>query len=227
MAALTQQQLVEAGAHFGEAKRKWNPKMKQYIYTDRKGFHIIDLKQTAAMSSEFYEEIRSAAMKGDVLFVGTKKQASSIIKEQAEEAGMPYVSNRWLGGMLTNLNTIKIRIKRLEELEKLFESDDINLYTKKEQMLMKKEQEKLDRFLGGIRNMPKTPSAIFVIDSIKEHNAIKEAKKLGIKVIGVADTDSNPEDFDVLLPANDDAIKSINLIVSFAAEAAKEGKASK
>ncbi|WOO87362.1 30S ribosomal protein S2 [Mollicutes bacterium LVI A0039] len=225
--ALTSKQLVESGAHFGENKKKWNPKMKEYIYTERKGFHIIDLQKAAKMSEVLYDEVKAAAETGEVLFVGTKRQASAIIERVATEVEMPFVANRWLGGMLTNLKTIQVRIKKLEELEALFASEDINYYTKKEQMLMQKEMEKLTRFLGGIRNMKVVPKAIFVVDSEKERNAILEAKKLGIKVFGIADTNSNPEDFDCFIPANDDAIKAIDLILTNMGEAVSEGTAAR
>ncbi len=225
--ALTSKQLVESGAHFGENKKKWNPKMKEYIYTERKGFHIIDLQKSSKMSEELYNEVKAIAETGDVLFVGTKRQASNIIERVANEVEMPFVANRWLGGMLTNLKTIQVRIKKLEELEALFASEDINYYTKKEQMLMTKEMEKLNRFLGGIRNMNVLPKAIFVVDSEKEKNAILEAKKLGIKVFGIADTNSNPEDFDCFIPANDDAIKAIDLILTNMGEAVSEGTAAR
>lgn len=225
--ALTSKQLVESGAHFGENKKKWNPKMKEYIYTERKGFHIIDLQKAAKMSEELYNEVKAVAETGDILFVGTKRQASAIVERVATEVEMPYVANRWLGGMLTNLKTIQVRIRKLEELEALFASEDINYYTKKEQMLMQKEMEKLNRFLGGIRNMNVVPKAIFVVDSEKEKNAILEAKKLGIKVFGIADTNSNPEDFDCFIPANDDAIKAIDLILTNMGEAVAEGTAAR
>jgi small subunit ribosomal protein S2 len=225
MAAITVKELVESGAHFGHQKRQWNPKMKQFIYTERKGTHIIDLQKSSEMSGELYEVIRDAAQKGDVLFVGTKKQASNTIKEVASKIEQPYVDNRWLGGTLTNLKTIKKRIARLIELERLFETGDIAVYPKKEQVLMRKEMEKLDRFLGGVRNMKTLPKAIFVVDSEKEHNAILEAKKLGIKVYGIADTNSDPDLFDKFIPANDDAIKAVNLIVGRMGEAVQEGKA--
>ncbi len=225
--ALTSKQLVESGAHFGENKKKWNPKMKEYIYTERKGFHIIDLQKASRMSEDLYNEVKAAAETGEVLFVGTKRQASAIVERVATDVEMPFVANRWLGGMLTNLKTIQVRIKKLEELEALFASEDINYYTKKEQMLMQKEMEKLNRFLGGIRNMNVVPKAIFVVDSEKEKNAILEAKKLGIKVFGIADTNSNPEDFDCFIPANDDAIKAIDLILTNMGEAVAEGTAAR
>ncbi len=225
--ALTSKQLVESGAHFGENKKKWNPKMKEYIYTERKGFHIIDLQKASKMSEDLYNEVKAVAETGDVLFVGTKRQASAIVERVATDVEMPFVANRWLGGMLTNLKTIQVRINKLEELEAIFASEDINYYTKKEQMLMNKEMEKLNRFLGGIRNMNVVPKAIFVVDSEKEKNAILEAKKLGIKVFGIADTNSNPEDFDCFIPANDDAIKAIDLILTNMGEAVAEGTASR
>ncbi len=225
--ALTSKQLVESGAHFGENKKKWNPKMKEYIYTERKGFHIIDLQKASKMSEDLYNEVKAVAETGDVLFVGTKRQASAIVERVATDVEMPFVANRWLGGMLTNLKTIQVRINKLEELEALFASEDINYYTKKEQMLMNKEMEKLNRFLGGIRNMNVVPKAIFVVDSEKEKNAILEAKKLGIKVFGIADTNSNPEDFDCFIPANDDAIKAIDLILTNMGEAVAEGTAAR
>lgn len=225
--ALSTKELVESGAHFGENKRKWNPKMREYIFTERKGFHILDLQKSSEMSETLYEQVKEAAIKGDVLFVGTKKQASNVIREVAQDTGMPFVDNRWLGGTLTNLKTIKNRIRRLIELEELFGSEDLNLYPKKEQVLMKKEMDKLDRFIGGIRDMKGLPKAIFVVDSEKEKNAIAEAKKLNIKVFGMADTNSNPEDFDCFIPANDDAIKSIALVVGYVGEAVKEGKSTR
>ncbi len=222
--ALKVKELVESGAHFGHQKKKWNPKMKQYIYTVRKGTHIIDLQKSSEMSVKLYDEVKLAATKGDVLFVGTKKQAKDAIKKYAIEAEQPYVDNRWLGGTLTNFKTIKKRIDRLDDLEALFNSEDINKYPKKEQMLMKKEMEKLDRFLGGIRKMNKMPKAIFVVDALNEKNAILEAKKLGIKVLGIADTDADPDVFDTFMPANDDAIKSVDLILSKMSQAVIEGK---
>ncbi|MGL4588991.1 MAG: 30S ribosomal protein S2 [Mycoplasmatales bacterium] len=222
MAIITVKELVETGAHFGHQKRKWNPKMREYIYTERKGTHIIDLQKSSEMSTELYNQVAESAKQGAILFVGTKKQASTIVREVAEKCEQPFIDSRWLGGTLTNLNTIRKRVQRLEELEALFASEDINLYPKKEQLLMRKEMEKLDRFLGGIRNMKKVPSAVFVVDSTKERNAILEAKKLGIKVYGMADTNSDPEDFDCFIPANDDAIKAIELIVKKMGEAITE-----
>lgn len=224
MAVITVKELVESGAHFGHQKKRWNPKMKQYIYTVRKGTHIIDLQKASAMSEELLESVKREAIKGDILFVGTKKQAKDAIKRYADECEQPYVDNRWLGGTLTNLKTIKNRINRIDELERLFESDKINSYPKKEQMLMKKEMDKLIRFLGGVRKMNKLPKAIFVVDSIKEKNAILEAKKLGIKVLGIADTDSDPDVFDVFMPSNDDAIKAVNVILGKISKTITEAK---
>ncbi len=222
--AITVKELVESGAHFGHQKKKWNPKMGQYIYTVRKGTHIIDLQKSSVMSEALYNEVKEQASKGDILFVGTKKQAKDAIKKYASEVEQPYVDNRWLGGTLTNFKTIKNRIQRLENLEALFNSEDINRYPKKEQMLMKKEMEKLDRFLGGIRNMNRMPKAVFIVDSLNEKNAIAEAKKLGIKVLGIADTDSDPDVFDTFMPSNDDAIKAVDLILSKMVKAVEEGK---
>lgn len=224
MAIITQTQLVESGAHFGHQRKRWNPKMKQYIYTVRKGTDIIDLKQSSKMSEQLYADVRACAQNGDVLFVGTKKQASETIKKVALATNQPYVDNRWLGGTLTNLKTIKVRVERLKELERLVETGEISVYPKKEQVLMNKEMAKLERFLGGVRDMNKLPKAIFVVDSEKEHIAILEAKKLGIKVFGIADTNSNPDLFDTFIPANDDAIKAVEVIVSFIGEAVLEGK---
>lgn len=221
---ITVKELVESGAHFGHQKKRWNPKMKQYIYTIRKGTHIIDLQKASKMSETLLNAVKSEAKNGEILFVGTKKQAKDSIKKYAEESGQPYVDNRWLGGTLTNLKTIKNRINRIDELENLFNSEDINKYPKKEQVLMKKEMDKLVRFLGGVRKMNRLPKAIFVVDSLKEKNAILEAKKLGIKVFGVADTDSDPDVFDVFMPSNDDAIKSVDLILGKVSKAIIEVK---
>lgn len=224
--AISVKELVESGAHFGHVRKRWNPKMREYIYTERKGTHIIDLQKSSKMSEELYNQVKLNASKGDVLFVGTKKQASTTIKAVATDCEMPYVDNRWLGGTLTNLKTIKNRINRIDELENLFESGDISMYPKKEQVLMEKELEKLTRFLGGVRKMNNLPKAIFVVDAEKERIAILEAKKLGIKVLGIADTNNDPDLFDCFMPANDDAIKAIELIVGKMGEAVKEGKAS-
>lgn len=222
--AITVKELVEAGGHFGHQKRKWNPKMSEYIFTERKGIHIIDAKKSCEMATPLLEQISNVAKNGNILFVGTKKQASALIEEIGKKTEQPYVSNRWLGGTLTNLKTIRKRVERLKELENLFETGDINVYPKKEQILMQKEMKKLERFLGGIREMNYLPKAIFVIDSENEKNAIREAKKLGIKVFGLADTNSDPEDFDYFMPCNDDAIKVIELVLNKVADAINEAK---
>ena len=222
--AITVKELVESGAHFGHQKKNWNPKMSEYIYTERKGIHIIDLKKSSEMSQVLEDAVAKTAKEGSILFVGTKKQASNIIKDIGLRTNQPFVNNRWLGGTLTNLKTIKKRVQRLKELENLFETGDIAVYPKKEQVLMKKEMVKLDRFIGGIRDMNYVPKAIFVVDSDNEINAIREAQKLGIKVYGIADTNSNPEDFDCFIPANDDAIKAIELILNKMADIITEAK---
>ncbi len=222
--AISVKELVESGAHFGHQRKRWNPKMKEYIYTERKGTHIIDLQKSSEMSKALYEAVKTSSAQGQILFVGTKKQATESIKAVAMKTGQPYVDNRWLGGTLTNLKTIKLRVNRLIELEGLFNSGGIEVYPKKEQVLMDKERVKLERFLGGVRTMNVVPKAVFIVDSVKEHNAIKEAKKLGIKVYGIADTDSNPNDFDCFIPANDDAIKAVDLILNKMADAILEGK---
>lgn len=223
--AITKTQLVESGAHFGHQRKRWNPKMKQYIFTERKGTHIIDLQKSSEMSQVLYDEVKAVAATGNVLFVGTKKQASDAIKAVATKTEQPYVDNRWLGGTLTNLKTIKNRVERLVYLEELLaDTDRLSAYPKKEQVLMQKEYAKLERFLGGVRDMKSMPKAIFVVDSEKEHIAILEARKLGIKVFGIADTDSNPDLFDCFIPANDDAIKSIDLILNYVGDAILEAK---
>ena len=222
--AITTKELVEAGAHFGHQKRKWNPKMREYIFTERKGIHIIDLKKSAEMFTRLEELVARAAKEGYILFVGTKKQASELIRQTGIKTKQPYVDNRWLGGTLTNLKTIKKRVARLKELEQLFETGDISVYPKKEQAQMQKELDKLNRFLGGIRDMDRLPRAIFVVDSENEKNAIREAKKIGIKVYGIADTNSDPSDFDYFVPANDDAIKAIELILNKIGDVVIEAK---
>ncbi len=223
--SITKTQLVESGAHFGHQRKRWNPKMREYIFTERKGTHIIDLQKSSEMSQVLYDQVKTVAVTGDILFVGTKKQASESIKLVAKKTNQPYVDNRWLGGTLTNLKTIKIRVQRLNDLEELFANEELlNAYPKKEQVLMQKEAAKLERFLGGVRKMEKLPKAIFVVDSEKENIAILEAKKLGIKVFGIADTNSNPDLFDCFIPANDDAIKAVDLILNYIGDAILEAK---
>lgn len=217
--------LLEAGVHFGHQTRRWNPKMKPYIFTERHGIYIIDLQKTISMLEQAYNYVRDLAAEGGViLFVGTKKQARDAIKEHAERCGMPYINYRWLGGMLTNWQTISKRIDRLVELERMAESGDLAFYPKKERMMLEKELEKLRRNLGGIRNMKKLPDAVFIIDTKKEEIAVREARKLGIPVVAVVDTNCDPDEVDVIIPGNDDAIRSANLLARTIADAVIEGR---
>ena len=225
MAVVAMKQLLEAGVHFGHQTRRWDPKMAEYIFQARNGIHIIDLQKTSKKLDEAYEFIRSQAEEGKtVLFVGTKKQAQECIKEAAEKCGMYYVDQRWLGGMLTNFKTIKTRIQRLKELEKMEEDGTFEVLPKKEVILLKKEMEKLERNLGGIKNMEEIPGVIFLVDPKKEHIAVLEAKKLGIPVIGLVDTNCNPEEVDYAIPGNDDAIRAVKLITDVMANAIIEGR---
>jgi len=225
MAVITMKQLLEVGAHFGHQAKRWNPKMKPYIFTERNGIHILDLHQTLGATETAYEFVRQISEEGGkILFVGTKKQAQEAIKEEAERAGGFYVNNRWLGGLLTNLNTIKTRVKRLKELEEM-EADGIldEAYTKKEAGLLRKEMAKLSKNLGGIKEMNTLPTALFVVDIKKEFLALEEAKKLGIPVIALIDTNVDPDLVTYKIPANDDAIRSIKLFAQVIANAAIEG----
>ena len=225
MAVITLKQLLEAGVHFGHHTRRWNPKMAEYIFTERNGIYIIDLQKTVGKVEEAYMFAREvAANDGKILFVGTKKQAADAIKEEAERCGMYYVNVRWLGGMLTNYKTITRSIKRLESLEKMSEDGTFNLLPKKEVAQLTKEMNDLERNLGGIKTMPGLPDAIFIVDPKKEHNAVLEAKKLGIPVIAIVDTNCDPDDADYVFPGNDDAIRAIKLISSVLADAVIEGK---
>ncbi|MFA5867663.1 MAG: 30S ribosomal protein S2 [Actinomycetota bacterium] len=218
--------LLEAGVHFGHQTRRWNPKMKKYIYTERNGIHIIDLEQSLDFIDKAYGFVKDVSTKGGmVLFVGTKKQAQEGIREQADRCDMPYVNQRWLGGTLTNFVTIKERLRRLEELEKKDESDDWGGLPKKTILQLKREKEKLAISLGGLRRMNKLPDIMFVIDGRKEALAIKEGRKLGTPIIGLIDTNSDPDDVDYIIPGNDDAIRSVNLIARVIADAVMEGKA--
>lgn len=222
---VTMKDLLEAGVHFGHQTRRWNPKMKPYIFTERHGIYIIDLQKTISMLEQAYNYVRDLAAEGGViLFVGTKKQARDAIKEHAERCGMPYINYRWLGGMLTNWQTISKRIDRLVELERMAESGDLAFYPKKERMMLEKELEKLRRNLGGIRNMKKLPDAVFIIDTKKEEIAVREARKLGIPVVAVVDTNCDPDEVDVIIPGNDDAIRSANLLARTIADAVIEGR---
>ena len=225
MSVVSMKQLLEAGVHFGHQTRRWNPKMARFIFTERNGIYIIDLQKTVQKVDEAYEFVRDLAAKGEsVLFVGTKKQAQNSIREEAERCNQFYVNERWLGGMLTNFRTIQTRIARLKELEAMFEDGTVEQYTKKEAMLMQRELQKLERNLGGIKDMKKLPGAIFVVDSKKEEIAVKEARKLGIPVIATVDTNCDPDVIDFPIPANDDAIRAVKLLTSKIADAVLEGR---
>ncbi len=225
MGVVQMKQLLEAGVHFGHQTRRWNPKMSEYIFTERNGIYIIDLQKTVKKIEEAYYFTRDiAADGGNVLFVGTKKQAQEAIKEEAERTGMYYVNARWLGGMLTNFKTIKQRIGRLFQLEKMAEDGTMDLLPKKEVIKLNLEKERLEKFLGGIKNMKNLPAAMFVVDPRKEKNAIAEAHKLGIPVIAIVDTNCDPEEADYPIPGNDDAIRAVKLIVSTIGNAILEGK---
>jgi len=223
MSVISMKQLLEAGVHFGHQTRRWNPKMATYIFTERNGIYIIDLQKTVKKVEEAYEFIRSTVAEGKhVLFVGTKKQAQETIKEEAERCGMYYVHERWLGGMLTNYPTILKRIQRLKELETMKENGTIEVLPKKEVAKLMGEAEKLERFLGGIKNMPGLPGALFVVDPRKEHIAIAEARRLGIPIVAIVDTNCDPDEIDYVIPGNDDAIRAVKLLTSKMAEAVLE-----
>ena len=225
MAVVAMKQLLEAGVHFGHQTRRWDPKMAEYIFQARNGIHIIDLQKTSKKIDEAYAFLKEQAEEGKtVLFVGTKKQAQECVKEAAEKSGMYYVDQRWLGGMLTNFDTIRTRVQRLKDLEKMQEDGTFEVLPKKEVILLKKEMEKLERNLGGIKEMDKIPGVIFLVDPKKEHIAILEAKKLNIPVIGLVDTNCNPEEVDYAIPGNDDAIRAVKLIADVMANAVIEGK---
>jgi small subunit ribosomal protein S2 len=224
MAVVTMRQLLEAGVHFGHQTRRWNPKMKRFIYGERNGIYIIDLQKTTGAIERTYAFLRDSVAKGGtVLFVGTKKQAQESIKAQAERVGMPYVNFRWLGGMLTNFTTIYKRLQRLKELESMVSSDATEVLPKKEVLKLKHEYEKLERNLGGIRDMTRVPSAIWVVDTRKEHIAVTEARKLGIPVVAILDTNCDPDEVDYPIPGNDDAIRSGSLLTRIVADAIAEG----
>jgi len=226
MPAASMKQLLESGVHFGHQTRRWNPKMKPYIFTERGGIHIIDLQQTTTLLDLAYEFVRNLASRGGtVLFVGTKKQCQDVIAEEAERVGMPYVSHRWLGGLLTNFTTIDLRIKRMHELRKLKEEGQLGLLPTKERMTMERELEKLEVNLGGVSSMTRLPDAVVVIDPKREAIATKEVNKLGLPLIGLCDTNCDPDEVEYLIPGNDDAIRSCTLIVKTLSRAAEEGKA--
>ena len=225
MAVVAMKQLLEAGVHFGHQTKRWDPKMAEYIYQARNGIHIIDLQKTSKKIDEAYAFVKEIAEEGqDILFIGTKKQAQECVKEAAEKSGMFYVDQRWLGGMLTNFKTIRTRIERLKKLEAMQEDGTFDVLPKKEVAGLKNEMEKLEKNLGGIKEMTKLPGAIFVVDPKNERIAVLEAKKLGIPVIGLVDTNCNPEDLDYPIPGNDDAIRAVKLITDVMANAVIEGK---
>ncbi len=222
---VTMKDLLECGVHFGHQTRRWNPKMKKYIFGVRKNIYIIDLQKTLRYFRYTYNIVKDAAAEGKtILFVGTKKQANTLIEQEAKRCGMPYVSNRWLGGMLTNQKTIKQSIKKLEAIEELEESGKINLLTKKEALMLRRQKEKLERYIGGIKNMSKTPDMIFVLDAVKEKIAVAEANRLGIPVVAPLDTNCDPDVIDYPIPGNDDAIRAIQLFCTEMANAVIEGK---
>ena len=225
MAVISMKQLLEAGVHFGHQTRRWNPKMAPYIFTERNGIYIIDLQQTLGLVEDAYNFMREVGETGrPVLFVGTKKQAQAAIKDEAERCGMYFVNERWLGGMLTNHKTISKRIERLAEINEMIEDGTINKYAKKEALKMRAEAEKLEKYLGGIKEMKGVPAAMFVVDPKKEKIAVKEAKILGIPVVGIVDTNCDPDDVDYVIPANDDAIRAVKLITGCMADAIIEAK---
>ncbi|GAB5053491.1 30S ribosomal protein S2 [Pediococcus ethanolidurans] len=225
MAVISMKQLLEAGVHFGHQTRRWNPKMKPYIFTERNGIYIIDLQKTVKMIDSAYNFVKNiAADNGVVLFVGTKKQAQTAIEEEATRAGQFYVNHRWLGGTLTNWNTIQTRIKRLKDLKKMNEDGTFERLPKKEVSLLNKQKDKLEKFLGGIEDMPHVPDAIFIVDPRKEQIAVKEARKLNIPIIAMVDTNTDPDQIDVIIPSNDDAIRAVRLITSKMADAVIEGR---
>ena len=225
MAVVAMKQLLEAGVHFGHQTRRWDPKMAEYIFQARNGIHIIDLQKTSKKIDEAYSFLKEQAEEGKtVLFVGTKKQAQECMKEAAEKSGMYFVNQRWLGGMLTNFGTIRKRVERLKELETMQEDGTFDVLPKKEVILLKKEMEKLEKNLGGIKEMTELPGVMFVVDPKKERIAILEARKLNIPVVGLVDTNCNPEDVDYAIPGNDDAIRSVKLIADVMANAVIEGR---
>jgi small subunit ribosomal protein S2 len=224
MAVVTMKQLLDAGSHFGHQTKRWNPKMKRYIFTERNGIYIIDLTQTLSYIDRAYDFVKeTVAHGGSVMFIGTKRQAQESVAEQATRVGMPYVNERWLGGMLTNFSTVYKRLQRLKELEAIEAGASDVLRTKKEQLVLNRERIKLDRTLGGIRDMSKIPNAVFIVDTNKEHIAVTEARKLGIPVIALLDTNCDPDVVDYKIPANDDAIRSTALLSRVIADAVAEG----
>ncbi|MDI6709148.1 MAG: 30S ribosomal protein S2 [Bacillota bacterium] len=225
MAIVSMKQLLEAGVHFGHQTRRWNPKMAPYIFTDRNGIYIIDLQKTVRKIEEAYNFVKSLAAEGKtILFVGTKKQAQNTIQEEAERCGMFYVNKRWLGGMLTNFQTIRRRIDRLKELEHMEASGRLSLFSKKEAAELMHEKSRLEKYLGGIKNMHRLPAALFVVDPRKERIAVAEARKLGIPILAIVDTNCDPDEVDYVIPGNDDAIRAVRLLTSRMADAVIEGR---
>lgn len=225
MAVVSMKQLLEAGVHFGHQTRRWNPKMAPYIYMERNGIYIIDLQKTVKKLEEAYNFVRTVAEEGgSILFVGTKKQAQDAIREEAERCGMFFVNARWLGGMLTNFKTIRSRIDRLAQLRKMQEDGTFDMLPKKEVIKLTNEIDKLEKYLGGVKEMKKLPSALFIIDPRKERNAINEARKLGIPIVAIVDTNCDPDEIDYIIPGNDDAIRAIRLISQTMANAVLEGR---
>ena len=225
MSVISMKQLLEAGVHFGHQTRRWNPKMAEYIFTERNGIYIIDLQKTVKKVEEAYMFVREIAEAGKpILFVGTKKQAMDAVKEEAVRCGQYYINARWLGGMLTNFKTIKTRIRRLEQLKKMQEDGTFDMLPKKEVVKLNHEIEKLEKYMGGIKDMPELPGAIFIVDTKKEHNAVNEAKKLGIPIVAIVDTNCDPDEVDYVIPGNDDAIRAVKLMAGTMANAVIEGK---
>jgi small subunit ribosomal protein S2 len=225
MPVLSLAQMLEAGVHFGHQARRWNPKMDPYIFTARNGVHIIDLVQTAQLMDEAYDYVRSASESGKrFLFIGTKRQAATIVAQEALRCGSYYVNQRWLGGMLTNWTTIKTRVDRLKELERRQETGALDLLPKKEASMLRREMEKLQKYLGGIKQMRKVPDVVMIVDVRREYNAVQECHKLGIPIVSLLDTNCDPDDVDIPIPANDDAIRSVKLILGKLADAIYEGR---
>lgn len=225
MSVISMKQLLEAGVHFGHQTRRWNPKMKRYIFTERNGIYIIDLQKTVKKVEECYNVMKEiAAEGGNILFVGTKKQAQEAIKDEAIRSGMYYINQRWLGGTLTNFQTIQKRVKRLKDIERMQEDGTFDVLPKKEVIQLKKELERLEKFLGGIKDMKQLPDALFVVDPRKERIAVAEARKLNIPIIGIVDTNCDPDEIDHVIPANDDAIRAVKLLTSKMADAILEAK---
>ena len=225
MSVVSMKQLLEAGVHFGHQTRRWNPKMAPYIFTERNGIYIIDLQKTVRKADEAYAFVRDVAMQGkSILFVGTKKQAQESIASEAARCNMYYVNSRWLGGMLTNFRTIRTRVDRLNQIDKMEQSGQLAALPKKEQIKIQHEREKLETNLGGIREMKRLPGALFVVDPRKEHIAVSEARTLGIPIVGIVDTNCDPDEIDYVIPGNDDAIRAVKLIAGKLADAVLEGR---